>query len=280
MKAHTQQEFDEFMSQLKETNATLDFYCDFKKINSNVETIAIKLNQLNYLIGQQDLDEAIRKLWNENPKVFSIMDILIAVRKKEKKKAIMDDGSVKLISRFFEDVEGAIEYFHGTGLDEVLQNKQIKNLVDYVFGVETGLDTNARKNRSGHLMESQVAAILNKAGIKYLQEVYSTEYPELAVLGEDKKRFDFVIETSANKYLIEVNFYSGGGSKLNEVARAYSELSPKINAVDGFEFVWITDGKGWMSARNKLEEAFYAIPHVYNLTTINDFLKQVKEELL
>mgnify|MGYP002621916881 FL=1 len=274
----TKEQFDRFMFQLKETNATLDFYCDFKKINSNVESIAIKLNQLNYLIGQEDLNGAIRRLWSENPKVFSIMDILIAVRKKEKKKAILEDGSVKLHSRFFDDVEGVIDYIHGTGLDVVLQNKQVKNLVDYVFGVETGLDTNARKNRSGHLMEGQVANIFDKAGIKYRQEVYSTDYPELSVLGEDKKRFDFVIETEKCKYLIEVNFYSGGGSKLNEVARAYSELSPKINAVDGFEFVWITDGKGWKSARNKLEEAFYAIPNVYNLTTITEFINRVKAE--
>lgn len=273
---HTKEQFDIFMSQLKETNATLNFYCDFGKINSNVEAISIKLNQLNYLIGQQDLDGAIRKLWDENPKVFSIMDILIAVRKKEKKKAILEDGSVKLISRFFDDVEGVIDYIHGTGLDVVLQNKQVKNLVDYVFGVETGLDTNARKNRSGHLMEGQVANIFDKAGIEYRQEVYSTEYPELAVLGEDKKRFDFVIEVENCKYLIEVNFYSGGGSKLNEVARAYSELSPKINAVNGFKFVWITDGKGWKSARNKLEEAFYSIPNVYNLTTISDFINRIK----
>lgn len=275
---HTKEQFDLFMSQLKETNATLDFYCDFKKINSNVEAIAIKLNQLNYLIGQEDLDGAIRQLWNENPKVFSIMDILIAVRKKEKKKAILEDGNVKLISRFFDDVEGVIDYIHGTGLDVVLKNKQVKNLVDYVFGVETGLDTNARKNRSGHLMEGQVANIFDKAGIEYRQEVYSTDYSELSVLGEDKKRFDFVIETCNCKYLIEVNFYSGGGSKLNEVARAYSELSPKINAVEGFEFVWITDGKGWKSARNKLEEAFYAIPNVYNLTTISEFINQIKQK--
>ncbi len=275
---HTKEQFDIFMSQLKETNATLDFYCNFKKINNNVEAIAIKLNQLNYLIGQEDLDGAIRKLWDENPKVFSIMDILIAVRKKENKKVIMEDGSMKLISHFFDDVGGVIDYIHGTGLDGVLQNKQIKNLVDYVFGVETGLDTNARKNRSGHLMEGQVASILDKAGIEYRQEVYSTEYPELAVLGEDKKRFDFVVEASNNKYFIEVNFYSDGGSKLNEVARAYSELSPKINDVDGFEFVWITDGKGWEKAKNKLEEAFYAIPNVYNLTTIKDFVEKIKED--
>ena len=275
---NTKEQFNIFMSQIKATNATLDFYCDFKKINENVDNIAIKLNQLNYLIGQEDLDGAIRKLWDENPNVFSIMDILIAVRRKDKKKAIMRDGSTKLISQLFDDVESVIEYIHGTGLDHVLKNKQVKNLVDYVFGVETGLDSNARKNRSGHLMEGQIADILDKAGIAYRQEVYSTEYPELVVLGEDKKRFDFVIETLHCTYLMEVNFFSGGGSKLNEVARAYSELSPKINALEGFEFVWITDGIGWISARNKLEEAFYSIPSIYNLTTIHEFIADLNNK--
>lgn len=279
MNTHKKEQFDEFMSQLKETNTTLDFYCDFEKINNNVESISIKLNQLNYLIGQDDIDAAIRRLWEENSNVFNILEILIAVRTSDKKKAIMSDGNIKLINTLFESAEGVIEYIHGTGLDKVFKNKQIKNLVDYVFGVETGLDTNARKNRSGHLMERQVSDIFDNAGISYRQEVYSTEYPELAVLGEDKKRFDFVIETNCNKYLIEVNFYSGGGSKLNEVARAYSELSPKINAVDGFKFVWITDGIGWESAKNKLEEAFYTIPDIYNLTTIDKFITQVKTDI-
>ena len=278
MSAHSKEQFDLFMSQLKETNTTLDFYCDFEKINANVEAISIKLNQLNYLIGQEDIDAAIRRLWDENKNVFSILEILIAVRTSDKKKAIMADGNVRLINTLFDSVEGVIEYIHGTGLDNVFKNKQIKNLVDYVFGVETGLDTNARKNRSGHLMEGQVASIFDDANIVYRQEVYSTEYPELSVLGEDKKRFDFVVETNRCKYLMEVNFYSGGGSKLNEVARAYSELSPKINAVDGFEFVWITDGIGWKSAKNKLEEAFYAIPNIYNLMDIKDFIRRVKTE--
>lgn len=278
MSVHTSEQFDMFMSQLKETNTSLEFYCDFEKINNNVESISIKLNQLNYLIGQVDMDAAIRRLWNENKNVFSILEILIAVRVSDKKKAIMADGNVKLINSLFDSVDGVIEYIHGTGLDKVFKNKQIKNLVDYVFGVETGLDTNARKNRSGHLMEGQVASILDNASIIYRQEVYSTEYPELSVLGEDKKRFDFVVETNHCKYLMEVNFYSGGGSKLNEVARAYSELSPKINAVSGFEFVWITDGIGWKSARNKLQEAYSIIPNVYNLTDIKNFINRIKAE--
>lgn len=279
MNTHTKEQFENFITQLKETNTTLGFYCDFDKIQNNVDAISIKLNQLNYLIGQDDMDAAIRNLWNENKSVFNVLEILIAVRASDKKKAIMSDGNVRRLNTLFDSVEGVTEYIHGTGLAEVFRNKQIKNLVDYVFGVETGLDTNARKNRSGHLMEGQVATMLENAGINYRQEVYSTEYPALSVLGEDKKRFDFVIETNRCKYLMEVNFYSGGGSKLNEVARAYSELSPKINAVEGFEFVWITDGVGWKSAKNKLEEAFYAIPHIYNLTSITEFIKQVKSEI-
>lgn len=164
-------------------------------------------------------------------------------------------------------------------MKDVFQNKQIKNLVDYVFGVETGLDSNARKNRSGDIMEETVARQFSKYGIIYAKQIDSSNYSDLVVLGVDLKRFDFVIETKSKTYVIEVNFYSSNGSKLNEVARSYSDLSPKINDVNGYEFVWITDGKGWLSAKNKLEEAFYIIPNVYNLTTIKDFIQKIKDEL-
>jgi type II restriction enzyme len=125
-------------------------------------------------------------------------------------------------------------------------------------------------------MENSVANILRINNIQFRQEVYSSEFPQLSVLGTDEKRFDFFVKTANKKYLIEVNFYSGGGSKLNEVARAYTELAPKVNSVDGFEFVWITDGIGWKSARNKLEEAYNTIPRVYNLTNINSFIDELK----
>ena len=129
-------------------------------------------------------------------------------------------------------------------------------------------------------MEKVVAGILEKNNIKYRQEIYSTEWPQLQeVLGKDKKRFDFVVESPIKTYLIEVNFYnSGGGSKVNEIARSYSDISPKINSVSGFEFVWITDGIGWKSAKNKLQEAYNIIPSVYNLTNICDFIKEAKGE--
>lgn len=279
MKAHTEQEFQSFMTQLLETNANLGFYTDFQKCHENVKKIAMKLHALNYLVGKENIEEAIHDLWEENPSVFSVIDILIAVRTKDKKIAFNRADEPQLIENFFDSEEGVQEYIKDTGLSDVLSNRQITNLVDYVFGVEVGLDSNARKNRSGHIMEDMVANILTKAGIIFDQEVYSREFPAVYnALGVDSKRFDFVIKTQAKTYLMEVNFYSGGGSKLNEVARAYTDLAPKINACQGYEFVWVTDGIGWESAKGKLEEAFYTIPSIYNLTTFKEFVESLYAE--
>jgi type II restriction enzyme len=269
-------DFNLFMSQLQETNQTLDFFCDFDKISANVAEVEMSLNTLNYLIGKDDLAKGVAEIWQRDPRVFEVLGILIAVRDEGKKPVVDKDGNVVLLKSYFESCMKVVEFLQGTGLADIFQSRRIKNLVDYVFGIETGLDTNARKNRSGHIMENTVAKILKDNDVAFRQEVYSSEFPELSVLGTDEKRFDFYIKTPTKKYLIEVNFYSGGGSKLNEVARAYTELAPKVNSVNGFEFVWITDGIGWKSARNKLEEAYNTIPSVYNLTSIESFVKLLK----
>ena len=269
MAAHTPAEFTTFMSQLKETNQSLDFFCDFNKIHSNVNEIRLSLCMLNSLIGVADMRSAVETIWRRDRTAFNVMDILIAVRSEGKKKVLNSLGECVTLDTLFESIDGVMEFLENTGLADVLQTRKITNLVDYVFGVETGLDSNARKNRSGHVMENMVAEIFNENAIPYRTEVYSSEWP---AIGDDEKRFDFVIETADKKYLIEVNFYSGGGSKLNEVARSYSDIAPKINAVDGFEFVWITDGIGWSSAKNKLQEAFNIIPSIYNLTSIQSFI--------
>lgn len=277
MAAHTEQEFKTFMSQLKETNQSLDFFCDFDKINSNVENIKLSLCMLNSLIGSTNLRASVETIWNRDKTAFNVMDILIAVRSEGKKKVLNSLGECVVLDTLFHSVDGVMEFLTDTGLADVFQTQKITNLVDYVFGVETGLDSNARKNRSGHVMEDVVADLFADNGITYRKEVYSSEWSALTqALGEDEKRFDYVVETPNKIYLIEVNFYSGGGSKLNEVARAYSEIAPKINAVEGFEFVWITDGIGWNSAKNKLQEAFYTIPSIYNLTSIEEFIEDIK----
>lgn len=271
--AHTPEEFAIFMSQLKETNQSLDFFCDFKKINSNVENIRLSLCMLNSLIGSTNLRSSVETIWNRDRTAFNVMDILIAVRSEGRKKVLNSLGESVVLDTMFESVEGVMEFLTNTGLAELFQTRKITNLVDYVFGVETGLDSNARKNRSGHVMEDFVANIFAEHGIAYRTEVYSSEWQTLnQALGDDEKRFDFVIETPQKKFLIEVNFYSSGGSKLNEVARAYSEIAPRINDVNGFEFVWITDGIGWRSAKSKLQEAFNIIPNIYNLTDIYSFI--------
>lgn len=267
------------MSQLQETNQTLDFFCDFDKISANVADVEMSLNTLNYLIGKEDLTKGVNEIWQRDQKVFEVLGILIAVRDEGKKPVVDGNGNVVLLKSYFTKQEKVVEFLRETGLADIFCSRRIKNLVDYVFGIETGLDTNARKNRSGHIMERSVARILCENGIVFRQEVYSSEFPELSVLGTDEKRFDFFVKTSSKNYLIEVNFYSGGGSKLNEVARAYTELAPKVNSVEGFEFVWITDGIGWMSAKNKLEEAYNTIPSVYNLTNVSKFIKQLKREI-
>ena len=214
------EQFKIFLSQLSKTNATLDYFVDFDKVTRNVHKIAIKLNQLNYLIGKENIEEAINELYEENPKVFEVLDILIAVRNK-KTKTFNNNGKIVSLESYFSSPKGVLEYIHETRLAEVFKNKEINNLVDYVFGIEVGLDTNARKNRGGDNMSKAV---------------------------------------------------------LNEVARAYSEVAPKINQYENYEFVWITDGQGWLKAKNKLEEAYNIIPSVYNLTTLEEFVEKVKKE--
>jgi type II restriction enzyme len=272
------EQFKTFLSQLSETNATLDYFTDFKKIKGNINKISIKLNQLNYLIGKENLGEAIQELFDENPNVFEVLNILIAVRKNKKAKTFNKEGVIVLLDTYFDSPKLILEYIEETGLGEVFRNKNVTNLVDYVFGIEVGLDTNARKNRGGENMSKAVALFFDKEKIIYKKEVSNTIFPEIISLGADVKRFDFVIKTKKKIYLIETNYYNSGGSKLNETARSYSDVAPKINQYDNYEFVWITDGQGWYSAKNKLEEAFSIIPSLYNLATLHLFIKKIQNE--
>ena len=272
------EQFNIFMSQLSETNATLDYFTNFKKIIENINKISIKLNQLNYLIGKENLEKAVEELYEENPKVFDVLDILIAVRKKDKKKIISHDGSIILLETHFESAEKIYFFIENTGLGEIFRNKNITNLVDYVFGIEVGLDTNARKNRGGDNMEKLLALIFTNANVFHKKQVNISDFPEILSLGDDLKRFDFAIKTKKKIYLIEANYYNGGGSKLNETARAYSESAIKINSNEKFEFVWITDGQGWHDAKNKLQQAFSIIPNLYNLATLPLFIERINRE--
>lgn len=177
---------------------------------------------------------------------------------------------------------GCSYFMEKTGLFDLLKNHIINNLVDYVTGIETGLDSNGRKNRGGHLMENLVESYIVKAGFvkdeTYFKEMYihqTTEKWELNLSaisnnGKAEKRFDFVIKTENMIYGIETNFYTSGGSKLNETARSYKQLSQESDTIDGFTFVWFTDGWGWKSARHNLEETFDNMNHIYNIKDLEN----------
>lgn len=270
------EKFSVFFDNITEIKIGLDYYTDFKKVINNVNTISLRLTQLNYLVGQKDMRKAVEEVWEENPKAFSVMGILVAVRKKQNKKAWGRDGSERLVYNYFDSVDHIMEFIEDSGLLTVLQDKHIKNLVDYVFGVETGLDTHGRKNRIGEIMASKIAQQFDEANISYEREVQSKKIPAIKlVLGKDSKRFDFVISCPSKKYLVEVNYYGTQGSKVTEIPRSYMDVAKKINSVEGFEFVWITDGIGWKKAKEQLNEAYDEIPNVYNLNTLQDFINKI-----
>lgn len=273
------EKFSVFFDNITEIKIGLDYYTDFKKVINNVNTISLRLTQLNYLVGQKDMRKAVEELWKENPKAFSVMGILVAVRKKQNKKAWGRDGSERLVYNYFDSVDHIMEFIEDSGLLIVLQDKHIKNLVDYVFGVGTGLDTHGRKNRIGEIMASKIAQQFDETNISYEREVQSKNFPAIkSVLGKDSKRFDFVISCPSKKYLVEVNYYGTQGSKVTEIPRSYMDVAKKINSVEGFEFVWITDGIGWKKAKEQLNEAYDEIPNVYNLNTLQDFINKILQD--
>ena len=214
--------------------------------------------------------------------------ILIAVRKKEIY-AVDEFGEFNYsFKKTNLPIEQYSMFMRKTGLFDLIQNHIITNLVDYVTGVETGLDSNARKNRVGHVMENLVEKYIINAGfikdINYFKEMYISDITKrwnidlssISNTGKTEKRFDFVVKTEDMIYVIETNFYSSGGSKLNETARSYKNIAIESNNIKGLKFIWFTDGKGWESARHNLEETFDIMEHLYNLNDLeNNVIKEI-----
>ncbi|WP_169763878.1 type II restriction endonuclease [Campylobacter mucosalis] len=267
--------FDDFIKTLQKTNANLEYFTDFTKCDENLKKVSIDLHALNYLLGKEKLKEAIVELYLHNPKCFETLNLLIAVR--DNKINLLDkNGNLVEMRNYFNDADKIYDFFVETKLAEIFIGKKITNLHDYVFGVEVGLDTNARKNRTGKAMESLVANNFLANNIKYKEQVNISEIFNLD-LGDDIKKFDFTIKTASKHYLIEVNFYNTGGSKLNEVARSYIEISNKISYLNDYKFIWITDGSGWLDAKNKLSEAYKSV-EIYNISNIANFIEKIKND--
>ncbi|MCI5786951.1 type II restriction endonuclease [Helicobacter trogontum] len=273
--------FDDFVSSLQPTNRALGFYVDWEKCIQNVDKVKISLNHLNFLLGVQqcELQEKITVLFDEYPKAFQVLPLLIAIRKSSNEQLLDENNKVCDMNSYLTEPQKIYKFICESGLDKIFSDRKIKDLNDFVFGIEVGLDTNARKNRGGSVMEAIISNIFTKAGLDFKEQVYIGEFSKLyKTFGDNVKKFDFVIFTPNKTYCIECNFYTSGGSKLNEVARAYQDLVVKFETFDEYEFIWITDGKGWLEAKNKLAEAYKKV-EIYNLSNIDEFVSKVKKNV-
>lgn len=281
--------FVEWLSGFRESIADYGYYIDFEKVHRNVDEIKVELNILNSLIGSKNIENDFEKLLSKYPEILKCIPLLLAVRANEIY-AMDSDGEYKYkFNNQNHSVEQYKIFMRKTGLFDLISNHIVNNLVDYATGVETGLDSNGRKNRGGHLMENLVESFIKKAGLvkdeTYFKEMYIHQIIEkwnidlsaISNQGRAEKRFDFVIKTDNMIYGIETNFYTGGGSKLNETARSYKTLALETDTIDGFSFVWFTDGRGWISARNNLEETYDIMEHIYNIKDLeNGIIKELK----
>lgn len=274
--------FADWLSKFRSSIANYGYYIDFDKVYRNVNDIKVELNILNSLIGSRNIEDDFKNIVAKYPETLKCIPILLAVRANEIY-AIDGDGEFTYdFKKANHTTDEYVVFMRKTGLFDLLQNHIISNLVDYVTGVETGLDSNGRKNRGGHLMEDLVESYILKAGFEknktYFKEMYIHEITEkwgidlsaISNSGKMEKRFDFVIKTNKAIYGIETNFYASGGSKLNETARSYKQIAQEVATIDGFEFVWFTDGQGWTSARHNLEETFDVMEHIYSIDDLEN----------
>ncbi len=272
-----ERDFNLWLSGFRDSIADYNYYIDFKKVYRNVDSIKIELNILNSLIGSQDIETEFENLLERYPEVLKCIPLLLAVRSNEIYAVDSDGAFTYSFKNQALSVEQYKIFMRKTGLFDLISNHLINNLADYATGVETGLDSNGRKNRGGHLMENLVESFIQKAGfiknVNYFKEMYISQITDMwnvdlsaiSNQGKTEKRFDFVIKTDNMIYGIETNFYTGSGSKLNETARSYKTLATEAGSINGFEFVWFTDGKGWTSAKHNLEETFDVMEHIYNI---------------
>lgn len=282
-------DFNKWLDNFKSSISNYSYYVDFEKIYKSAEKYKVELNILNSLIGSNNIEKEFENIILKYPETLEVIPMLLAVRSTE---IFVKDSTNEYLFKFNKmvySIQDYVKFMRETGLFELLQKHIINNLYDYLLGVEVGLDSNGRKNRGGHLMEDLVESFIIKAGYKknenYFKEMYlsdiekkwNLDLSEMSGNNTSTKRFDFVIKTDNQVYVIETNFYASGGSKLNETARSYKMLAEESKKVDGVTFIWFTDGLGWKSARKNLEETFNELPTLYS---INDLDNGVLDKLI
>lgn len=275
-------DFDKWLKTLKSNIASFDFYADFPKVYANASKNKDELELINSVVGSKNIKQDITKLIKKNPKILAVVPSLLA--KRESRILVNVDSKEEIYD--FENlnhtIQEYIDFMEKSKLLDLIQNHIVNSVTDYIIGLEVGMDTNARKNRSGKAMEKIVENHLEGLGLiknkTYWSQMRASTIKTkfgIDVTGLDKeykaeKVFDFVIYLHKHVYAIETNFYSGGGSKLNETARSYKNIVLESKKINNFTFVWITDGQGWLSAKNNLRETFEIHENLFNLNDLKN----------
>lgn len=270
--------FSYWLSTFRDSINGYGYYTDFEKVYENANILKVEINILNSLIGSKDIENEFEKILTKYPECLKAIPILLAVRSTE----IYCQDEKGAVNYRFDRMEQSVEqykyFMQETGLFDMMANHIISNLFDYVTGVEVGLGSNGRKNRGGHQMEDLVESYLKKSGVTYFKEMYLSEIERkwrvdlsaISADGTSTKRWDFVVKTERKIYVIETNFYTGGGSKLNETARSYKMIAEEAKGIPNFDFVWVTDGAGWVSARKNLQETFNVLETIFNINDMEN----------
>jgi len=285
--------FDYLINTLADSITFWNYYVDWDKVLGNVKDIEVDLNTLNYLIGKPNVEEEFKYLLKQQPRLVRLIPILIACRYSNFS-ILTDYLSGKLMFKYFDftdseyltdsQISDAYEFVKNIGLLELFKNRSIKSIPDYVIGVEVGLDTNARKNRGGTTMEVIIEELLRiiceKNDLDLLTQATSKSIKSTWNIDMEvditSRRFDFAIKNGNLLYLIETNFYGGGGSKLKATAGEYKTIYDFVTSYRN-KFIWITDGLGWTKTRKPLREAFDHLDYILNLKMITE---GVLEEIL
>lgn len=265
-----------------------DYFVNWDKVHNNIRPYEVELNILNFLIGKENIKKELTNLILQYPKVVNVIPLLLAIRfksKSEQKINIISDLTSFEYDHFdlsvkkpnHEEAENIASFFIGSGLGDLVKDKKVKNLVDYATGVEVGLDSNGRKNRGGHQMENAVEFYINgvckEFNLSYLKEANAAAIKRAwdidIIVDKSSRRIDYVINNKGKLFFIEVNFYNGPGSKLKSTATEYESMNQYWNN-QNIEFIWITDGAGWLKTILPLREYFDKAEYLLNLEMLKN----------
>ena len=283
---------DKFMNTLLYTNKTYNFFVDWNKVREHVKRYIKEINLLNSLtkVNIEHRRKLLKEILIKYPETVPVLPLILAVRDKDI--TILEVGETLSYKKYSfygdslspKEIDELVVFADKTGILDLMG--EISDLYAYLMGVEVGLDTNTRKNRSGKIFQELVKIMIKRA-LKDLGDKYKiTLREEISVkslgvsIRRAYKRIDFALYLENQpRIVIECNFYNVSGSKPIEVAEAYVELNSLLGERN-IPFIWITDGPAWRKMKNELIQAMKEIDYVLNLKLTEIYLKRIVKNML